>query len=257
MASSSAPAGGETLAPGSGITFGSFDFLATAPGELRLASPGASGSGRKEPERSAKSEVERRRRERGPATPERSFRQPVGKAERQAGDTPSSGYTGEVSRRRAPGSKRRYEGQEVYTARPASPRHLQWSKSPITFDRSNHPGRVPHRGTYPLVVESIVGMKRLSKVLMDRGSDLNVLYIETLDRMGISRSALHPSTELIHGIAPRRGAHPLGRITLPVTFGDPSNFRTEPLRFEVVDIPGVYNTIFGRPCYVKFMAIPN
>lgn len=42
-----------------------------------------------------------------------------------------------------------------------------------------------------------------------------------------------------------------------VKFDSPSNICTELLRFEVVDIPRVYNTIFGRPCYIKFMAIPN
>jgi hypothetical protein len=46
-------------------------------------------------------------------------------------------------------------------------------------------------------------------------------------------------------------------ITLPVTFGDPANFRTERLEFEVVDFPGCYNTIFERPCYAKFMVISN
>ncbi|XP_034601205.1 uncharacterized protein [Setaria viridis] len=31
----------------------------------------------------------------------------------------------------------------------------------------------------------------------------------------------------------------------------------EILTFEVVDIVGYYHMIFGRPCYAKFMAIPN
>ena len=50
---------------------------------------------------------------------------------------------------------------------------------------------------------------------------------------------------------------PLEQIDLPVTFGDPSNYRTETLTFEVVGFPGTYHTILGRPCYAKFMAIPN
>ena len=29
------------------------------------------------------------------------------------------------------------------------------------------------------------------------------------------------------------------------------------LTFEVVDFPGSYHAILGRPCYAKFMAIPN
>ena len=29
------------------------------------------------------------------------------------------------------------------------------------------------------------------------------------------------------------------------------------LTFEVVDFLGTYHAILGRPCYVKFMAVPN
>jgi hypothetical protein len=73
----------------------------------------------------------------------------------------------------------------------------------------------------------------------------------------MSRLALHPSMKPIQGVTLDPGIHPLGRIMLPVMFGALSNFRIEPLRFEVMDIPGAYNAIFGRPCYVQFMAIPN
>jgi hypothetical protein len=37
----------------------------------------------------------------------------------------------------------------------------------------------------------------------------------------------------------------------------PDNFRKETLTFEVVGFRGTYHTILGRPCYAKFMAIPN
>jgi hypothetical protein len=36
-----------------------------------------------------------------------------------------------------------------------------------------------------------------------------------------------------------------------------SNYRTETLAFEVVNFYGPYHIILGRPCYVKFMAIPS
>ena len=49
----------------------------------------------------------------------------------------------------------------------------------------------------------------------------------------------------------------LGQIDLPVTFGDPSNYRTETLTFEAVGFPKTYHAILGRPCYTKFMAVPN
>jgi len=50
---------------------------------------------------------------------------------------------------------------------------------------------------------------------------------------------------------------PLGHIDLPITFGDPTNYRMETLTFEVVGFHGTYHAILGHPCYVKFMAIPN
>ncbi|XP_066324169.1 uncharacterized protein [Miscanthus floridulus] len=52
-------------------------------------------------------------------------------------------------------------------------------------------------------------------------------------------------------------AYPLGQIDVPVTFGSRANFRSEILTFEVVDFPGSYHAILGRPCYARFMMIPN
>ncbi|XP_066324317.1 uncharacterized protein [Miscanthus floridulus] len=50
---------------------------------------------------------------------------------------------------------------------------------------------------------------------------------------------------------------PLGQIDLPITFGDPSNYRMETLTFELVGFHRTYRAILGRPCYTKFMVIPN
>jgi len=44
---------------------------------------------------------------------------------------------------------------------------------------------------------------------------------------------------------------------MPIMFGNRTNFRSEVLTFEVVDFPGSYHAILGRPCYAKFMVIPN
>jgi hypothetical protein len=49
----------------------------------------------------------------------------------------------------------------------------------------------------------------------------------------------------------------LGQLDLPVCFGTPSNFRKETLTFEVVGFRGTYHAVLGRPCYAKFMAVPN
>jgi len=44
---------------------------------------------------------------------------------------------------------------------------------------------------------------------------------------------------------------------LPIGFGTPSNYRKEVLTFEVVGFKRTYHAILGRPCYAKFMAVPN
>ena len=57
----------------------------------------------------------------------------------------------------------------------AAPTRLRWSQTAITFDQEDHPNRVPHPGSYPLMVSAIVGTTRLTKVLMDGGSGGNIL----------------------------------------------------------------------------------
>ena len=95
-------------------------------------------------------------------------------------------------------------------AEPATPAFFRWSESTITFDRTNHLDAVPHPGRYPLVVDPIVGPKRLMKVLMDGGSGLNIIYAKTLNEMSVDRICLHPTRVPFHGIMPGKQAMPLG-----------------------------------------------
>jgi hypothetical protein len=59
---------------------------------------------------------------------------------------------------------------------------------------------VPQPGCYPLVVAPLFKSKRIHKVLMDGENDINMLYVSTLDDMGIPRSQLRPSTTPFHGV---------------------------------------------------------
>ena len=92
---------------------------------------------------------------------------------------------------------------------------------------------------------------------MDGGSSLNIIYLETLDLLGIKRTQLQPSAGGFHGVVPGKKALPVGRLDLPICFGTAANFRKEVLTFEVVGFRGTSHAIIGRPCYAKFMAIPN
>ena len=56
--------------------------------------------------------------------------------------------------------------------------------------RDNHPSHITRPGCYPLVVDPIICKKHLTKVLMDGGSGLNILYIDTLIAMRVPWSKL-------------------------------------------------------------------
>jgi hypothetical protein len=54
----------------------------------------------------------------------------------------------------------------------------------------DHPDHIPQLGRFPLVVNLIIGKARLSRVLLDGGSSLNLLYAKTYDAMGLSRAVI-------------------------------------------------------------------
>ena len=60
------------------------------------------------------------------------------------------------------------------------------------------------------MVGPIIGMKCLTKVLMDGGSGLNIMYAETLNAMGIDRSRVRPTGAPFHDIVLGKQAVPLG-----------------------------------------------
>jgi hypothetical protein len=112
-------------------------------------------------------------------------------------------------------------------------------------------------GKYLLIVDPVVGNTRLTKVLMDGGSSPNIIYAETLGLLEIDLSTIRAGAAPFHGIIPGKRVQPLGQLDLSVCFGTPSNFRRETLTFEVVGFRGTYHAVLGRPCYAKFMAVPN
>jgi hypothetical protein len=116
---------------------------------------------------------------------------------------------------------------------------------------------VPSPGKYSLVVDPVISNVRLTKVLMDGGSSLNIIYAETLGLLRIDLSSVRAGAAPFHGIIPGKRVQALGQLNLPICFGTPSNFRRETLTFEVVGFRGTYHAVLGRPCYAKFMVVPN
>jgi hypothetical protein len=164
-------------------------------------------------------------------------------------------YGGQVAN--ASARHRKQEHREVCSVKVAAPVYQDWFDKPITFDQGDHPDRVPSPGRYPLVVDPVIGNVRLTKVLMDGGSSLNIIYAETLGLLQIDLSSIRAGATPFHRIIPEKRVQPLGQLDLPVCFETPYNFWKETLTFEVVGFRGTYHAVLGRPWYAKFMAIPN
>nr|AAN09865.1 putative polyprotein [Oryza sativa Japonica Group] len=153
-------------------------------------------------------------------------------------------------------SKREYkkvEREVCSTWQGAAPK-MKWSEQKIEFSEEDHPKTSVIPGRYPIVVEPTIQNIKVARVLIDGGSSINLLCTSTLDAMGLPQSELTPTDQPFHGITPQSSSRPLGKITLPMTFGQANNFRTEQITFDVAEFDTAYNTIIGRTALAKFMA---
>jgi hypothetical protein len=120
---------------------------------------------------------------------------------------------------------------------------------------------MPRPGGYALVLNPIVFSEthtcRFSRVLIDGGSSINLLYRTSMEKLGIPAIQLKPTKLTFHGIMSGHSCTPMGRIQLEVLFGEKDNHHHEPIWFEVVDLNSPYHALLGRPALAKFMAIPH
>jgi hypothetical protein len=94
---------------------------------------------------------------------------------------------------------------------------------------------IPKPGHAALVVEVQIGGFKMSKVFMDGGSGLNLIFLDTIKTMGITMRMLEETDTFFHGILPTSPPYSIGKIFLNVVFGKPDNFRKEKIQFEVVN----------------------
>ena len=85
-------------------------------------------------------------------------------------------------------------------APPAIPDFLRGSETAITFNREDHPPSVYRPGHAALVLDAQIGGYAMTKVFMDGGSGINIIFADTLRRMNRSVENLPQSTNTFHGI---------------------------------------------------------
>ena len=67
---------------------------------------------------------------------------------------------------------------------PVAPKFNPWSSCPITLDRRDHPIGIRDGESATLALDPIIDGFHLTRVLMDGGSSLNLLYQDTVRKMG-------------------------------------------------------------------------
>jgi hypothetical protein len=109
----------------------------------------------------------------------------------------------------------------------------------------------PH--TDAMVITAHIDKWNVMRVLVDNGSQVDILFLSTFDQMGLNKNQLKESSKHLYGFRGRK-IEPLGSISILVSFDNPTNARTEYITFDVVGMSYLYNAIFGRGLLNTFEA---
>ena len=156
-----------------------------------------------------------------------------------------------------PKRRRKRTLRDVYAVEPVTPKFNPWSACPITFDCRGHLTSIRHEGLAALMLDPIINGYHLTRVLMDGGSSLNLIYQDTVRKMGIDPTRLNHSNTTFKGVIPGPEARCTGSLLLEVVFGSPDNFRSERLTFHIAPFRSGYQALLGRTAFARFNAIPH
>ncbi|KAG7536593.1 Ribonuclease H domain [Arabidopsis suecica] len=128
---------------------------------------------------------------------------------------------------------------------------MDFQGTSISFDEEEtcHLER-PHDDA--LVITLDVANFEVSRILVDTGSSVDLIFLGTLERMGISRADIvGPPSPLVAFTS--ESAMSLGTIKLPVLAKNVSKI----VDFVVFDKPAAYNIILGTPWIYQMKAVPS
>ena len=106
-----------------------------------------------------------------------------------------------------------------------------------------------------MVLNPIIDEYHLTRVLMDGGSSLNLIYQDTVRGMGIDPSRIGESATTFEGVIPGIEAYSMGSVILEVTFGSRGNSRSEELVFIIARFQSSYQALLGRTAFTRFNAL--
>ena len=95
---------------------------------------------------------------------------------------------------------------------PPVPQYLRWSEIPITWDRKDHPDLIPTENQYAMVINPLIDGVEFTKCMVDSGSSINIMYLDTLQKMNLTEANLRRTNTIFHGVVPGRELGPLGAL---------------------------------------------
>ena len=95
-------------------------------------------------------------------------------------------------------------------------RPLRWSKYATTFDSSDQLKCAATAGALRVLYSPIISNVLVTKTLIDGGAGLNVLSVQTFNRLQVPYDQLQP-TKPFSGVTDD-SMHPIGQVRLRVTF---------------------------------------
>ncbi|XP_074303813.1 uncharacterized protein LOC141638308 [Silene latifolia] len=103
-----------------------------------------------------------------------------------------------------------------------------------------------------LTITLSIGNCTVRKALVDTGSSVNLIMLETLKTMGFDKENLVKKSVPLVGFSGET-AHSIGEITIPTYIEGVNKL----VRYLIIEGPTTYNVILGRPCLHQMKAVPS
>ena len=123
-----------------------------------------------------------------------------------------------------PKKERKRALPDICAIEPVAQKFNPWSAYPITFHKHDRLTNRRRGRSAALVLDPIVDGFHLTRVLMDGGSSLSLIYVDTIRKMGIDSSQIKPKTTTFKGVIPGVEVRCTRTVTPEVVFGSPENF---------------------------------
>ncbi|XP_024016831.1 uncharacterized protein LOC112090237 [Eutrema salsugineum] len=108
----------------------------------------------------------------------------------------------------------------------------------------------PHNDA--LVVELLLNDVEVSRILVDTGSSVNVIFKEALDQLELASDRIEPFIEPITGFDGER-CMTVGMVNIPIYVGGVAKI----IQFLILDKPAIYNAILGTPWLHAMKAVAS